>query len=60
MPIKRVHDKKLLRELIVVLIVKLILLFFIWHSFFDSETPPVTATTIADKFISDHARGDTH
>jgi hypothetical protein len=52
------HDKILLREIIIILFVKLVLLFFIWHSFFNDETLPVTANTIADKFISDSALGD--
>ena len=55
---KTLHDKILLRELIIILFVKLVLLFFIWHSFFNDETPPVTANAIADKFISDSTLGD--
>jgi len=55
---KIIHDKILLREIIIILFVKLILLFFIWHSFFNDDTTPVTANTIADKFISDSTLGD--
>lgn len=58
MPTKYIHDKKLLREIVVVLIVKLLLIFFIWHSFFDDTASPITANTIADKFINDDTKGD--
>ena len=55
---KIINDKILLREIIIILLVKLVLLFFIWHSFFSDETSPITSHTIADKFISDSALGD--
>tara|TARA_R110002049_G_scaffold252677_1_gene427883 strand:+ start:2520 stop:2696 length:177 start_codon:yes stop_codon:yes gene_type:complete len=55
---KKIHDKILLREIIIILFVKLIVLFFIWHSFFNDDPSPVTAKTIADKFISDGTLGD--
>lgn len=55
---KTIQDKILLREIIVILFVKLILLFFIWHSFFNEDTSPVTSNAIADKFISDSTPGD--
>lgn len=55
---KIIHDKILLREITLILLVKLVLLFFIWHSFFNDDTTPVTANTIAAKFISDNNLGD--
>lgn len=58
MAIKIMNDKILLREIVIVLLVKLVLLFIIWHSFFDDDVPPVTANAISDKFISDTTEGD--
>lgn len=55
---KIIHDKVLIREIIIILFVKVILLYFIWHSFFNDDTSPVTADAIADKFISDSTLGD--
>jgi len=55
---KIINDKILLREITIILLVKLVLLFFIWHSFFNDDTPPITANAIADKFISDSTHGD--
>ncbi len=55
---KIINDKILIREIVLILLIKVILLFFIWHSFFDNSTSPVTANTIADQFISDDTQGD--
>jgi hypothetical protein len=55
---KLIHDKILLRELTVILIVKVILLFAISYYFFSDPTPPVTADTIAEKFMSDNTLGE--
>jgi len=55
---KIMTDKILLRELVVILFIKVILLFLIWHSFFNDDASPVTSQAIADKFISDSTLGD--
>jgi hypothetical protein len=55
---KIINDKILLREIIIILFVKLIILFFIWYVFFNDDTSPVTSDVIADKFISDNTLGD--
>ncbi|KKL69570.1 hypothetical protein LCGC14_2113620 [marine sediment metagenome] len=55
---KLIHDKILLREIILILFIKSILLFVIWHNFFSDPPPPVTAETIAEKFISDSTLGE--
>ncbi len=46
---KSSHDKLLLREIIIILVIKVILLFVIWHSFFDDPTPIESPKTVADK-----------
>jgi len=53
-------NKILIREIIFVLLIKLVLLFVIWNSFFDHGSAPITANAIADKLISNSSiQGDT-
>lgn len=53
---KPYNDKRLLREIIFVLVIKVIVLFAIWHLFFDEQTP-ITIDNIAEKIISDPQQG---
>ncbi len=53
---KPYNDKRLLKEIIFVLVIKVIVLFAIWHLFFDQQTP-ITVDNIAEKIISDPQRG---
>lgn len=49
---KSPHDKKLLTEIVVILVVKVIVLVVIWHSFFDQPTEIDSPKVIADKLLS--------
>jgi len=48
---KSPHDKLLLREIIVILVIKVIILFAIWHSFFDEPTQIESPKTVADSVL---------
>ena len=51
-------DKKLLLELVLMLALKLVLLFIIWHSFFSAAPDSLTATNIAETLLSDISQGE--
>lgn len=53
---KPYNDRRLLKEIIFVLVIKVIVLFAIWHLFFDEQTP-MTLENIAEKVISDPQQG---
>ncbi len=58
---KPTQDKRLFREIIVVLIIKVILLFIIWHYFFDEPQAIDSPQTVADKlFNHGTAQGEPH
>lgn len=42
------NDKLLLKEIIIILVIKVIVLFVIWHSFFDEPTSIDNPKTVAD------------
>jgi hypothetical protein len=51
-------DKKLLIELTVILALKLLLLFIIWHHFFSAAPDSLDADAMADVLLSDIQQGD--
>ncbi|MBE0438609.1 MAG: hypothetical protein IBX57_02405 [Gammaproteobacteria bacterium] len=48
---KQSNDKLLLKEIIVILVIKVIVLFVIWHSFFDEPTSIDSPKTVADSVL---------
>jgi len=56
---KSPDDKHLFREISIVLIIKIVLLFTIWYFYFDDTIEPVTTDDIANKFISEKRQGET-
>jgi signal peptidase I len=46
------EDKKLVKEIILVLIIKVVVLFVIWHSFFDEPTRIDNPSMVADSLLS--------
>lgn len=53
------NDKLLLREIVIILVIKVIVLVVIWHSFFDEPTATDNPQTVADSILG-HAteKGD--
>jgi len=51
-------DKKLIIELVIVIVLKLVLLFFIWHLFFSSAPDDISADAVADVIINHSSEGD--
>lgn len=48
---KSPDDKLLLKEISIILVVKVVLLFVIWHSFFDEPTIIDSPEVVADKVV---------
>ncbi len=57
--INLLRSNKLLREISVVLFIKLLLIYVLWFSFFKTENqPPVTIHTIDEKILGQPSRID--
>ena len=51
-------DRKLIIELSIMLVCKLVLLFFIWHLFFSSAPDDITHDAVADVIINHSSDGE--
>lgn len=60
MPNNTTSDRNLLLEITIVLIIKVALLFVIWHSFFSADPDLDNTDAVAESFLGTSEQGETH